>query len=44
VDTGVYYFVVTAVGSDGEKYEGKGDITVLHSKGSRGTSNGTGGF
>ena len=44
VDTGVYYYVVTATGSDGVKYKKRGDITILHyKKGASGTSgNGTG--
>ena len=41
VDTGVYYYVITAVGSDGVKYNRRGDITVLrHKRGGGGTSNG----
>ena len=45
VDTGVYYYVVTAVGSDGVKYKKRGDITILrYKKGASGTSgNGSGG-
>lgn len=43
VDTGVYYYVVTATGSDGVKYKKRGDINVLRYKGSTGTSNGMGG-
>ena len=45
VDTGVYYYVVTALGSDGEKYKRRGDITILrYKKGAAGTSgDGTGG-
>ena len=40
VDTGVYYYVVTATGSDGVKYKKRGDITVLHYKrGGTGTTN-----
>ena len=34
VDTGVYYYVITALGSDGVKYKKRGDITVLRYKGS----------
>lgn len=41
VDTGVYYYVVTALGSDGVKYKKRGDITILrYKKGAAGTSNG----
>ena len=29
VDTGVYYFVITALGSDGVKYKRHGDISIL---------------
>lgn len=44
VDTGVYYYVVTALGSDGVKYKKRGDITILRYKGSNGTStDGSGG-
>mgnify|MGYP002624493696 CR=1 FL=1 len=45
VDTGVYYYVVTATGSDGIKYKRRGDITILrYKKGASGTSgNGQGG-
>ena len=45
VDTGVYYYVITAVGSDGVKYKRRGDITILrYKKGAAGTSGGmTGG-
>jgi len=45
VDTGVYYYVVTATGSDGVKYKRRGDITILrYKRGASGTSgNGTGG-
>ena len=39
VDTGVYYYVVTAVGSDGVKYKKRGDITIMrYKKGASGTS------
>ena len=51
VDTGVYYYVVTATGSDGVKYKKRGDITILrYKKGASGTSGdgsggmGTGGY
>ena len=46
VDTGVYYYVVTATGSDGVKYKKRGDITILrYKRGASGTSgNGTGGL
>ena len=49
VDTGVYYYVVTATGSDGVKYKKRGDITILrYKKGASGTSGAgtgdTGGF
>ena len=41
VDTGVYYYVVTATGSDGVKYKKRGDITILrYTKGGSGTSSG----
>lgn len=41
VDTGVYYYVVTALGSDGVKYKKRGDITILrYKKGGNGTTNG----
>lgn len=45
VDTGVYYYVVTAEGSDGVKYKRRGDITILrYKRGAAGTSpNGQGG-
>ena len=44
VDTGVYYYVVTATGSDGVKYKKRGDINILlYKRGANGTSNGTGG-
>jgi len=39
IDTGVYYCVVTATGSDGVKYKKRGDITVIrYTKGAEGTS------
>ena len=44
VDTGVYYYVVTATGTDGVKYKRRGDISILnYKKGGNGTSNGMGG-
>ena len=44
VDTGVYYYVVTATGTDGVKYKKRGDITILNYKrGAAGTSNSTAG-
>lgn len=44
VDTGVYYYVVKATGSDGTKYNKRGDITILrYKKGASGTSGGMGG-
>lgn len=45
VDTGVYYYVITALGSDGVKYKKRGDITILrYKRGAGGTSgDGTGG-
>ena len=44
VDTGVYYYVVTATGSDGVKYKKRGDITILrYTKGASGTSGDGGG-
>ncbi len=40
VDTGVYYYVVTALGSDGKKYRKRGDISILrYKKGAGGTNN-----
>ncbi len=42
VDPGVYYYVLTAVGSDGQKFNRRGDINILHYKGRRGTSSPTG--
>lgn len=39
VDTGVYFYVIKATGSDGKKYERHGDINVLKYKGTRGSSN-----
>jgi hypothetical protein len=39
VDTGVYFYVVTATGSDGVKYKKRGDISILrYKKGAAGTS------
>ena len=39
VDTGVYYYVVTATGGDGVKYKKRGDINILrYKKGASGTS------
>ena len=39
VDPGVYYYVITALGSDGVKYKKRGDITILrYKKGAEGTS------
>ena len=38
VDTGVYYYVVTATGSDGVKYKRRGDINILLYKGNSGSS------
>lgn len=32
VDTGVYFYVVTALGSDGFKYKKRGTISILHFK------------
>ena len=32
VDTGVYYYVITAEGSDGVKYKKRGDISILRYK------------
>lgn len=43
VDTGVYYYVVTATGSDGVKYKKRGDITILRYRhGGSGTDSGGG--
>ena len=40
VDTGVYYYVITALGSDGKKYRKRGDISILrYKKGAGGTNN-----
>ena len=40
VDTGVYYYVVEARGSDGQSYKRRGDITILrYKKGVAGGSN-----
>lgn len=39
VDTGVYYYVITATGSDGVNYKRRGDITIMrYKKGANGTS------
>ncbi len=43
VDTGVYYFVITATGSDGIKYKRRGDINVLRYSRGEGTPSGGGG-
>ena len=44
VDTGVYYYVVTALGSDGVKYKKRGDITILrYKKGASGNDSGASG-
>ena len=43
VDTGVYYYVVTATGSDGVKYKKRGDITILRYTKGAGAAGGTGG-
>ena len=41
VDPGVFYYVVTATGSDGVSYKKRGDITILHYKrGAGGASTG----
>ena len=42
MDTGVYYYVVTALGSDGVKYKKRGDITILRYKKGEGSGTGTG--
>jgi len=42
VDTGVYYYVVTATGSDGVKYKRRGDINILLYKGNSGSSTDSG--
>ena len=42
VDTGVYYYVLTATGSDGKPHERRGDITVMRYKGGRNGAVGTG--
>ena len=43
VDTGVYYYVVTATGSDGVKYKKRGDITILRYTRGAGAAGGDGG-
>lgn len=37
VDTGVYYYVVTATGVDGQTFKKRGDISILRYKGGSGT-------
>lgn len=32
VKSGVYYYVITATGADGQKYKKSGDINIIHSK------------
>jgi len=45
VDTGVYYYVVTATGSDGVKYKKRGDITILrYTRGAGAAGGDTGGM
>ncbi len=43
VDTGVYFYVITATGSDGIKYKRRGDINVLRYSRGEGTPSGGGG-
>lgn len=38
VKTGVYYYVINAVGSDGKKYKKSGDINIIGFKGNRNSS------
>lgn len=38
VDTGVFYYVIEAVGADGKKYKKSGDINVIKYVGNKGTS------
>ena len=40
VSPGVYYYVISAKGSDGKKYNRSGDINIVNSKGNNTTSNG----
>ena len=43
VDAGVYFYVVTATGTDGVTWKRRGDITIIrYKKGAAGTSNGAG--
>lgn len=42
VDTGVYYYVITALGSDGVKYKKRGDINILNYKGTSTEGEGSG--
>jgi len=42
VDTGVYYYVVRAVGNDGEKWSPRGSITILRYGGGSPTPTGDG--
>ncbi len=42
VDPGVYYYVLTATGSDGVKYKKSGDINILRYKRNTGSSSSTG--
>jgi len=41
VDTGVFYYVVTAVGGDGQKHKKRGDINILRYHGSNTSGSGT---
>ena len=42
VPSGVYYYVIKAVGSDGKKYNLSGDINIINSKQSVGTGTSSG--
>ena len=45
VDTGVYFYVITAKGTDGVSYKKRGDINILReSRNSTPSGNGSGGF
>lgn len=44
VDPGVFYYVITALGSDGVKYKRRGDITIIRYKRGAASGGGTGGY
>ena len=44
LDTGVYYYVITAKGNDGVSYKRRGDINILKYKGNSGSGIGGGGM